>query len=84
VLETLALPHGLPQVLRTDNALEFCGRTMLTWAHARGVTLRLIEPGEPTQNTYIESFNERFRDECLNALVHEPGTCPSRDRDVAA
>ena len=39
---------------------------MLTWAHARGVTLRLIEPGKPNQNAYIESFNGRFRDECLN------------------
>src|SRR3954447_22460462 len=36
------------------------------WAHTRGVTLRLIEPGKPTQNAYIESFNGRFRDECLN------------------
>ena len=39
---------------------------MLTWAHERGVTLRLIEPGKPNQNAYIESFNGRFRDECLN------------------
>ncbi len=38
----------------------------LTWAHARGVTLRLIEPGKPTQNASIESFNGRLRDECLN------------------
>jgi putative transposase len=53
-------------VLRTDNALEFCGRVMLTWAHDRGVTLRLIEPGKPNQNAYIESFNGRLRDECLN------------------
>jgi putative transposase len=66
VLDDLAVTRGLPQVLRTDNALEFCGRAMLTWAHARGVTLRLIEPGKPTQNAYIESFNGRFRDECLN------------------
>jgi putative transposase len=66
VLEALAITRGLPQVLRTDNGLEFCGRAMLTWAHARGVTLRLIEPGKPTQNAYIESFNGRFRDECLN------------------
>jgi transposase InsO family protein len=66
VLEGLALTRGLPHVLRTDNALEFCGRAMLTWAHARGVTLRLIEPGKPTQNAYSESFNGRFRDECLN------------------
>ncbi len=39
---------------------------MLTWAHDRGVMLRLIEPGKPTQNAFIESFNGRFRDECLN------------------
>ena len=39
---------------------------MLTWAHERGVKLFLIEPGKPNQNAYIESFNERFRDECLN------------------
>jgi len=45
VLETLALTRGLPQVLRTDNGLEFCGRAMLTWARARGITLRLIERG---------------------------------------
>ena len=66
IFERLAAERGLPQVLRTDNGLEFCGRAMLTWAHARGVTLRLIQPGTPTQNAYIESFNGRLRDECLN------------------
>ncbi len=66
VLDRLALERGMPGVLRTDNGLEFCGRAMLTWAHARGVTLRLIEPGKPTQNAYIESFKGRLRDECLN------------------
>ncbi len=65
-LDRLAIARGLPRVLRTDNALEFCGRAMLTWAHERRVTLRLIEPGKPNQNAYIESFNGRFRDECLN------------------
>ena len=65
-LDRLAADRGLPRILRTDNGPEFCGRAMLTWAHARGVTLRLIEPGKPTQNAYIESFNGRFRDECLN------------------
>jgi putative transposase len=39
---------------------------MLTWAHARGVQLYLIEPGKPNQNAYIESFNGRFPGECLN------------------
>jgi putative transposase len=66
VLDRLALTRGLPGVLRTDNGLEFCGRAMLTWAHERGVTLRLIAPGKPTQNAFVESFNGRFRDECLN------------------
>jgi transposase InsO family protein len=45
---------------------EFTSRAMLNWAHDRGVKLRLIEPGKPNQNAYIESFNGRLRDECLN------------------
>ena len=45
---------------------EFTGKAMLNWAYERGVTLRLIEPGKPNQNAYIESFNGRLRDECLN------------------
>jgi putative transposase len=66
VLDRLALSRGLPKVIRTDNGKEFCGKTMVIWAHARGVQLRLIEPGKPNQNAYIESFNGRLRDECLN------------------
>lgn len=66
VLDRLALSRGLPKIIRTDNGKEFCGKAMLIWAHARGVTLRLIEPGKPNQNAYIESFNGRLRDECLN------------------
>jgi transposase InsO family protein len=66
ILDRLALERGLPQAIRTDNGKEFCGRVMLTWAHARGVRLFLIEPGKPNQNAYIESFNGRLRDECLN------------------
>ena len=66
ILERLEKTRGLPQVIRTDNGKEFCGRAMLTWAHDRKVALRLIEPGKPNQNAYIESFNGRLRDECLN------------------
>src|SRR6185295_6140413 len=66
ILDRLAIDRGLPMALRTDNGPEFCSRAMLTWAYDRGVTLRLIEPGKPNQNAYIESFNGRFRDECLN------------------
>lgn len=66
ILDRLALERGLPQAIRTDNGKEFCGRIMLTWAHASSVRLFLIEPGKPNQNAYIESFNGRLRDECLN------------------
>jgi len=66
ILHRLGAARGLPRIIRTDNGKEFCGRAMLTWAHAHGVTLRLIEPGKPNQNAYVESFNGRPRDECLN------------------
>ena len=66
ILEQLAITRGLPKAIRTDNGKEFCSRAMLMWAHARSVQLFLIEPGKPNQNAYIESFNGRFRDECLN------------------
>ncbi len=66
MLDRLAVQRGLPQAIRTDNCKEFCDRAMLTWAHARGVRLFLIQPGKPNQNAYIESFNGRLRDECLN------------------
>lgn len=66
ILDELAITRGLPKVIRTDNGKEFCGRAMLTWAYRNHVTLRLIEPGKPNQNAFIESFNGRFRDECLN------------------
>ena len=75
ILDRLVIQRGLPQAIRTDNGKEFCGKAMLTWAHARGVRLFLIQPGKPNQNAYIESFNGRLRDECLNehwfvSLVH--------------
>jgi len=66
ILDHLAMQRGFPRAIRTDNGKEFCGRAMLTWAHQRGVKLFLIEPGKPNQNAYIESFNGRLRDECLN------------------
>ena len=45
---------------------EFAGRTLDAWAYARGVALRFIRPGKPIENAYVESFNGKFRDECLN------------------
>ena len=58
--------RGYPSTIRTDQGPEFTGRALDQWAHANGVKLMLIQPGKPTQNAYIESFNGRFRDECLN------------------
>ncbi len=66
ILDRLKHERGLPKVIRTDNGKDFCGRAMLQWAHQQGVQLRLIEPGKPNQNAYVESFNGRSRDECLN------------------
>jgi transposase InsO family protein len=66
ILDGICSQRGIPAVIRTDNGPEFTGKAMLTWAHRKGVALRLIEPGKPNQNAYVESFNGRFRDECLN------------------
>lgn len=66
MLDEVTRGRGLPKAIRTDNGKEFCGKAMLAWAHARGIRLFLIEPGKPNQNAYIESFNGRLRDECLN------------------
>jgi putative transposase len=66
ILDGICSRRGKPAVIRSDNGPEFTGRAMLTWAHRHGIALRLIEPGKPNQNAYVESFNGRFRDECLN------------------
>jgi transposase InsO family protein len=66
VLERLAETIGLPQVLVSDNGPEFAGRTLDVWAYRRGIELRFIRPGKPIENAYVESFNGKFRDECLN------------------
>ena len=66
VLDGICSRRGKPSVIRSDNGPEFTGRAMLTWAHRNGIALRLIEPGKPNQNAYVESFNGRLRDECLN------------------
>lgn len=66
VLDQICYQRGRPAVIRSDNGPEFVGKAMLNWAHRNGITLRPIEPGKPNQNAYIESFNGRLRDECLN------------------
>ena len=66
VLDRLAETIGLPEILVMDNGPEFSGRALDTWAYARGVQLRFIRPGKPIENAFAESFNGKFRDECLN------------------
>ncbi|WP_436286801.1 IS3 family transposase [Sinimarinibacterium flocculans] len=66
LMDEICAIRGKPSIIRTDNGKEFTGRAMLTWAHRHGIALRLIDPGKPNQNAYIESFNGRLRDECLN------------------
>lgn len=65
-LEELKEVRGLPERIMLDNGPEFTGQAMDRWAHAREVKLQFIEPGRPMQNGYIESFNGKFRDECLS------------------
>ena len=66
VLERLAEIRGLPQSVTVDNGPEFISKVLDEWAYRRQLQLRFIEPGKPQQNAYIESFNGKFRDECLN------------------
>ena len=66
VLDRLHAALGLPQTIVVDNGPEFTGRTLDAWAYAHSVTLRFIRPGKPIENAYVESFNGKFRDECLN------------------
>ena len=67
VLDRIIAERGKPDGLRLDNGPEFTSRCLVAWAEQRGVPLIYIQPGKPVQNSYIESFNGRFRDECLNA-----------------
>ncbi len=67
MLDRVGAERGLPNAVVCDNGPEFRGRAMDVWATARGVALEFIRPGKPVENAYIESFNGRLRDECLNA-----------------
>lgn len=66
VLDRAAGTRGYPKAIVLDNGPEFRGEALDQWAHAHGVALHFIEPGKPVQNAFAESFNGRFRDECLN------------------
>ena len=67
--ETLPM---LPKKLRCDNGPEMSSREFMSWAYKKNIAIEYIQPGKPIQNAFIESFNSRFRDECLNEeLFHD-------------
>lgn len=85
VLDRAVLEHGLPETIVSDNGPEFISKALDRWAYDRGVKLHFIEPGKPTQNAYVESFNGRFREEMpRRELVRQPRRCPRENRALAA
>jgi putative transposase len=81
-LELLACTRGLPQYLRSDNGKEFTSRRLAAWALQHGVELLFIQPGKPNQNAFVESFNSRFRQECLN--LHQFTSLPQAQQTIEA
>ena len=82
LLDRAAIFRGYPAAVRTDNGPEFTCRAFIAWAQAHGVRHILIQPGRPMQNGYIESFNGKFRDECLNE--HWFQTLPQARSEIAS
>lgn len=66
VLERLAELRGLPKSVTIDNGPEFAGKVLDEWAYRMQLKLKFIAPGKPQENAFVESFNGKFRDECLN------------------
>jgi putative transposase len=66
VLDELKMQRGLPGQIRSDNGPEFTSRALDQWAYEQGIRWHYIQPGRPMENGYVESFNGRLRDECLN------------------
>jgi putative transposase len=66
VLDQVAGLRGYPQSIRSDNGPEFTCKALFSWTDSNKVTHVFIEPGKPTQNPFIESFHDKFRDEFLN------------------
>ncbi len=65
-LNAIALERALPYAITVDHGTEFTSKALDEWCYQRGVNLDFISPGKPTENAFIESFNGRLRDECLN------------------
>jgi len=67
--EPIVRQRGAPRAITVDNGSEFTSRVMDAWAYRHGIQLDCIRPGKPVENGFIESFNGRLRDECLNVDV---------------
>ena len=85
VLDQAARFRGYPRAMRTHSGPEFTSRAFIAWTQQHGIQNLLIEPGRPMQNGDIESFNGKFRDECLNehwftSLVNPATSSPSAPR----
>jgi putative transposase len=66
ILDRAIAERGRPRSIVCDNGPEFAGRVLDLWAHQQGVALQFIRPGKPIENAFVESFNGKFRDECLS------------------
>ncbi len=64
--DQLAEQRSLPKTIVCDNGTELTSKAMFFWSQSGGVKLHFIQPGKPTQNAFVESFNGKFRDRCLN------------------
>jgi len=66
VLDRLTETRGKPQIIITDNGPEFTAKAFLSWAEKQDIHISHIHPGKPMENGFVESFQGKFRDECLN------------------
>lgn len=71
-INKIAWERGLPHAITVDQGTEFVSKALDEWCYLQGAKLDFIRPGKPTENAFIESFNGRLPDECLN--VHELAT----------
>ena len=71
VLDNIATRRGYPEKLRCDNGPEFVSIALAGWAEDHGVHLDFIQPGKPTQNSYVERFNRTYRDEILDLYLFD-------------
>jgi putative transposase len=77
-LDQMTAQRGKPLMIVSDNGTEFTSNAILRWQEAQSVSWHYIAPGKPQQNGFIESFNGRFRDECLNEHLFSNMTAARR------